>query len=92
MTTFARIINYLFIISFILKSIFHYLHVRQTDAGNLKNIFKYLYVIPVLDKQDSKYKIWANIFAILSIITIIIFLSINMKNIVLILKQWKNIP
>ena len=92
MTTFAKIINYVFLVSFILKSVFHYLHVRQTNNGSLKNIFKYLYIIPIMDKYNSKYRMWTNIFAILSIITIITFLYINREGILLILKNWDNIP
>jgi hypothetical protein len=92
MTTFAKVINYLFIISFILKSIFHYLHVRETDKENLKNIFKYLYVIPVFDKFQSKYKILANFFVAIAITTVIVFLYLNKKNIIAILENWKNIP
>lgn len=92
MTTFAKVINYLFIISFILKSIFHYLHVKETNKDNLKNIFRYLYIIPVTDKFDSKYKIIANIFTTLAIITVIIFLYINKENIITIVENWNSIP
>jgi hypothetical protein len=92
MTTFAKIINYLFIVSFILKSLFHYLHVRETNKDNLKNVFKYLYLIPVRDKFNSKFKILANISTAIAIIMVIIFLYINKENIVAILENWNNIP
>ena len=92
MSLFAKIINYSFLVSFILKAVFHFLHVRETNNKELKIVFKYLYLIPVLDKYQSIYKMIANIFCFIAICTIIAFLYLNKDGISRILEEWNNIP
>lgn len=80
------------LLSFPLKALFQYLHLKKFGNYNDEKISNYLFAFPIIDKQKSSYKLLANSLVIYQYGIIIIALFENRSLLYEIWKIWDKVP
>lgn len=88
---FNQVTGMLFLLSFILKAIFQYLHVKSY-SGMTKRITYYTFAFPIIDVHKSFYKHCANFCVVYQYVIIFIFFFQYKENLAEMWEMWKISP